>query len=583
MMFSLTVFCLYDLLCFAIHSSAFQFRARAHMPLEKHHAKAFVASTSAEQYLEAGRAKTSKESNKFDSFDYDSHWYPVIWQCDLRPNRPAKITLFDVDYVVAISGEEVVAMRDSCPHKSAALSEGRITSCGSFQCAYHGWTFNGKTGECLSIPQVPTRAPKAQDRANAVAVPAQIVQGMVWIFPGGGLEKSLVAAPPPCVPEIDMDGYRVTGKLIRDFPIDWTILIENIMDPDHGLFAHQTPAFDFYSASKEAPQVIVEDVLLNDGKGWAITSKVDAVYKLLGERNTSKKQNKTDSPTPQQPPKAATATYVAPCLIWMGRRNVDTDKSSFLTAFWVSPTGTGKSRFLAAGIAKLPKSMPLPPRWFSHININNFLDQDTQLLATQQRHVLATESQLLLEQNTTGESDSLLESLPVRKKLYVYRTPSELLGVRLGTFFDATVKRVPNRLQAIRDLGGYDRVMRQDVPPREVVLDRHKQHTSVCPDSADFLRNTQLVYQVSKGMALAPWIVMLLASFIGPNSSLCFSLLSSAGEILKRSPGRVIIGSVLSALISFTANKIGREFFFKYDASFRNRDLDNIPKIRPDS
>ena len=142
MMFSLTVFCLYDLLCFAIHSSAFQFRARAHMPLEKHHAKAFVASTSAEQYLEAGRAKTSKESNKFDSFDYDSHWYPVIWQCDLRPNRPAKITLFDVDYVVALSGEEVVAMRDSCPHNrqpsarvvshhaasfSAHITDGRLT------------------------------------------------------------------------------------------------------------------------------------------------------------------------------------------------------------------------------------------------------------------------------------------------------------------------------------------------------------------------------------------------------------------------------------------------------------------------
>ena len=77
----------------------------------------------------------------------------------MPPNQPIRVTLFDVDYVLAKtttskktsskkdSGEEeeevFYAMLDSCPHKKVALSEGRITNCGTddktyFQCSYHG-------------------------------------------------------------------------------------------------------------------------------------------------------------------------------------------------------------------------------------------------------------------------------------------------------------------------------------------------------------------------------------------------------------------------------------------------------------
>ena len=79
------------------------------------------------------------------------------------------MTLFDVNYVIAKTTttkhkqegdgkteEEVsyVAMLDECPHKKVALSEGRVTECGGYiQCSYHGWTFDGRSGECVEIPQ----------------------------------------------------------------------------------------------------------------------------------------------------------------------------------------------------------------------------------------------------------------------------------------------------------------------------------------------------------------------------------------------------------------------------------------------
>ena len=203
-----------------------------------------------EEINESTQTNTAN-NNSHDNFDYLSHWYPVTWARDLQLEKPSKVTLFDVDYVVAKvqkkeggdDDEEVIAMIDICPHKSAALSEGRITKgAKSFQCAYHGWTFDSKTGECIDIPQMAPkntnnggvmRSKKRESgidlKANGVAVPAMIVHGMVWIFPGGGLEEALLAPPPPTVPELEKDGFRLSLEIVRDFPIDWTILIENIV------------------------------------------------------------------------------------------------------------------------------------------------------------------------------------------------------------------------------------------------------------------------------------------------------------------------------------------------------------------
>ncbi|KAL7524639.1 hypothetical protein ACHAXR_001630, partial [Thalassiosira sp. AJA248-18] len=205
---------------------------------------------------------SSKKNNEsFDNFDYTSHWYPVTWAQDVPLNQPIRVTLFDVDYVLAKTpttttttagsngqnendeGGEVVfyAMLDSCPHKKVALSEGRITDCGTpnkkyLQCSYHGWTFDGESGQCMEIPQTviaqqskPSEEHKAaassssidgnkkkRRREDATVVAVQVVHGMVWLHPSYTPLEALAAMergallPPPRIPEMDMDGYRVS-------------------------------------------------------------------------------------------------------------------------------------------------------------------------------------------------------------------------------------------------------------------------------------------------------------------------------------------------------------------------------------
>ena len=133
------------------------------------------------------------------------------------------------------------------------MSEGRITSGGCstnkfIQCSYHGWSFDGN-GKCVEIPQtviakrdhakessrgVESASSPKQQRQDATAVAITQAQGMVWIHPALTplealtLEQEGKLLGPPRIPEIDMEGYRTTVA-VRDFPIDWTVLMENIM------------------------------------------------------------------------------------------------------------------------------------------------------------------------------------------------------------------------------------------------------------------------------------------------------------------------------------------------------------------
>ena len=43
---------------------------------------------------------------------------------------------------------------------------------------------------------------------------------------------------PTELPELNREGWT-SDDYVRDFPIDYSLLMENLMDPDHGLFAHQ--------------------------------------------------------------------------------------------------------------------------------------------------------------------------------------------------------------------------------------------------------------------------------------------------------------------------------------------------------
>lgn len=364
-------------------------------------------------------------------------------------------------------------------------------------------------------------------------------------------------------------------------------------------------AFDWYASDGTENMINIDENF--SSTGWKIQSNVNAVDKLI-KYNKDVRMPKTDKikdrthrgllvnkPKKFDSPKLATTTYFAPSVITLGRRDNETATSSFLTGFWICPVGTGKSRFMSAAISKSPIAIP---RWLVHMNLNNFLDQDTYLLVGQNRAVLKKEAEGYISDKQKGVGSNINH---VRKSTYVYKSPSERMGVRIGQFFDATLSKVPNRKEAL--ISWYNRnsngnILFEDTPPREAVLDRYGQHTSICPNSMDVVKNCNIVIRSSKFAAVAILFMKIMyESASSPvlravqETSNVVSPISAPKQIPAQLFARIIYFTALRALLTcraictilglasishWIASRIRREFFFKFDDILHRKDIKHI-------
>ena len=71
---------------------------------------------------------------------------------DLRPGACASFDLPDGNELAVYNVDgEYYATENFCPHRGARLSEGAL--CGHvIECGLHGWQFDLRTGECLTVP-----------------------------------------------------------------------------------------------------------------------------------------------------------------------------------------------------------------------------------------------------------------------------------------------------------------------------------------------------------------------------------------------------------------------------------------------
>ena len=215
---------------------------------------------------------------------------------------------------------------------------------------------------------------------------------------------------------------------------------------------------------------------------------------------------------------------------------------SFVNCFWITPVGTGKSRFMSASVSNIKLPFKIP-RWFVHMQLNNFLDQDTFLLISSQKYILEAER---------NYNEGL--SSKNRKSVFKYASPTEKLLSRIDTFWDKTLDNVPNRKSTLQ------RMDLSAVLTREYALDRYEQHTKKCADSQGFLKKCKIIQKST--------LVSMILSITG--------LLLTKNLIWKRLS--LFVG-ISSSLIFMLMKKLVREFYFKYTSDYRDRDLNKIPNV----
>lgn len=162
-----------------------------------------------------------------------NHWYPVCWADQLKPNEVKPVVIWQAAIALYRDSEgQLHALEDACPHRGVALHDGRVQG-RHLACAYHGWEFDGASGECVNIPYWPNdqKLPCAQARSY----PVREKYNLIWIFPGDPALASVRSLPE--IPEFDQSGWLMI-PITGHFQAHFSICNENTMDVFHG-FLHQ--------------------------------------------------------------------------------------------------------------------------------------------------------------------------------------------------------------------------------------------------------------------------------------------------------------------------------------------------------
>jgi phenylpropionate dioxygenase-like ring-hydroxylating dioxygenase large terminal subunit len=190
------------------------------------------------------------------------HWWPVAISSEVD-RRPVARTRFGQRLVFWRSGERVVCMPDRCPHRGAALSQGRIHN-GAIVCPFHGIEFSAE-GRCVSVPVEDD--PRIPEDFGVSCLPVAEADGYIWLWRGS--ETAPDARPSfPRHPALEGLAY---GESTTIWPAHYTRCIENVCDFSHLPFVHRTTIG--MGKRNRATRIEIEDVaggfrahLMRDGQ-----------------------------------------------------------------------------------------------------------------------------------------------------------------------------------------------------------------------------------------------------------------------------------------------------------------------------
>ncbi|KAL2470023.1 Protochlorophyllide-dependent translocon component 52 [Abeliophyllum distichum] len=377
----------------------------------------------------------TEAENQEEKFDWHAQWYPVMPICDLDKRRPHGKRVLGIDIVIWWDRNENdwKVFDDSCPHRLAPLSEGRIDQWGRLQCVYHGWCF-GSSGDCKFIPQAPRDGPPVHTSSKAcVAIyPSCVQNSILWFWANSDPQYKdiLLKKKPPYIPQLDDPSFTNT-MLCRDIPCGYEVLIENIMDPAH--------------ADREGGKPLDMSIQKLDVNGF--TSKQLFVnsyfippcmfYGSFGSGGDPSKKSTSSAGTTEEPPPPVP------------------QKKNMLLLFYCIPVSPGNSRLILATSRNFGDWLQrFFPRWVFHIRQNLVLDSDLYLLHVEERKIM--------DVGPLNWHKSCFVPTKADANVVAFRTWLKKYG---GTQVDWGTK--------------FSRLL-PPTPPREQLLDRYWSHTVNC-------------------------------------------------------------------------------------------------------
>lgn len=190
-------------------------------------------------------------------------WYACEFSSAIT-HKPKQILMLNQRFVLyRNSQEQVIALKDQCPHRGAAFSSGWVED-NCIVCPYHGWKFQGD-GTCVEIPANQPGMPIPK-KAHIGSYPVQEKYGFVWLFYGDLPEEERPPIPP--LPEFEDTSLR---KIYFEYKLNahYTRTLENDMDLSHVYLIHSRSFGNGF-----APEQKMEDYDVNL-QDWSGSITVD--------------------------------------------------------------------------------------------------------------------------------------------------------------------------------------------------------------------------------------------------------------------------------------------------------------------
>ncbi|TXG65823.1 hypothetical protein EZV62_007098 [Acer yangbiense] len=325
-----------------------------------------------------------------DKFEWFSQWYPVMPVCELDKRVPLPKKILGLDVVVWWDRNENTwkVFDDTCPHRLAPLSQGRIDQWGRLQCVYHGWCFNG-TGDCKFVPQATPDGPPIHTSKKACArvYPTTVQHETVWFWPSTDpkYKEIIKKKKPPFIPELD-DPSFTNSFINRDIPCGYEIIVENLMDPAHVPYSHygvmQLDKPPKVKADREGGQPLELSVKKLDVNGFVGRQEWGSV-KFIAPCTYCMYAD--DDPVDVQGNGSAKSTGTDEALV----RPKLSGQQRMVFFFFCIPVSPGNCR-LIWGTAKNFGSWieNIIPKWIRHILSNLVVDSDLYLLHIEERKIM---------------------------------------------------------------------------------------------------------------------------------------------------------------------------------------------------
>jgi len=461
-----------------------------------------------------------------DLFSWTAQWWPVAVEADLAREKPHASRLLGDRLVLWHDGAAWRAAADVCSHRLAPLSEGRVDGQGRIVCSYHGWAYGGD-GVPASIPQAAHDSPRCEaaacaSRRGAIATrPVMVDVGVVWVWGESGAGAAAAAArcgrgargraraaraplppspahatPPPLLPtnrstpalraalgDADPDARATLTTqqfYVRDFPVPFNIMVENLMDQSHVPFAHtnvaskrDSPRAAHFTVSRVGAAVAAEGA---DGVSFDLEWSPDAASPPVTQRVRFRPPCYVEYRTPAAP--GAPDGDWRTLLFFLAVPLDGTTTRVFNHAWIVAPT-------LPPWVAALAAARP---RWIDHLLLNEVFDGDLAYLAQASANFADATSAA----GGSGRDEAAAAPSPGST------TPSSSSSAWAKAYFmpacaDNSVVAWRRWLHG-RGRAGPGVVVAARPPhgvPRAALFDRGASHTAHCPSCAGALRGAK--------------------------------------------------------------------------------------------